>query len=209
MSLRHMEVQTAATEHTAATMVLKTFLRQMTDDQRRIQLLATRSAQVISVGRATAVADMIAVSDVEITVHRTGIEVDVKAGICSGRNVPRGRQRIVDTRLYRTVVTRRTVFFHHQVDDTRGTFRTEFGAGVGDQFNLLDRSCRHLFEDLSAVLAAQSGRTTVDPYLHVIVAAQGDIAFLIDIDGRDVLQHIGHRGTCRSDVLIDGEHFLV
>ena len=152
---------------------------------------------------------MIAVADVEIAVHRTCIEIDVKTEVRSGWHVPWRCQRIVQTGLYRSVIACRAVFFHHQVDNSGCTFGTELGGRVGDHFDLLDRSGRHLLQHLSAVLGVESGGLAVNPDLHIFTVAQRDRAFLIHIDGRNVLQHVGHGRTGRSDILIDGEDFLV
>ena len=152
---------------------------------------------------------MIPVSDIEITVHRTRIEIDVKAHIRAGRYVPGCRQGIIQTRLHRAVIARLTVFLHHQVNDAGCSFGRKLSRRVGDQLNLLNRSRRHLLQHLRTVLAVQSGRFTVDPDLHVLAVTQTDVTFLIHVHRRDVLQHVRHTCTRRCDVLIHREHFLV
>ena len=107
------EIQARSGEHTSAAVGLDTFLRQMALDESRVQLLAARAVQVVAVGHTSAVADMVTVAYVEIAVHRTGIEIDVKSYVSSRRRGPRLGQRVVDTCLYGTVETRSTVFFHH------------------------------------------------------------------------------------------------
>ena len=209
VAFRYAEIQSSAGEDTAAAVRLMTFLIQVTHDQTRVQLRAAFAVQVIAVRITTAVADVVAVSDVEIAVYRTGVEVDVKTYVGAGRHVPWRCQGIVDTGAYGAVETRRAVAFHHQVDDTRRTFRTVFGGRIGDDFYLLNRSGRHLLEHLTAVVAVQSGRLTVDPDLHVLAVTQTDISFLIHFHRRDVLQHVRYRCTRRCDVLIHGEHFLI
>ena len=144
MAFCDMKIKTAAGEHTAAFMRLRTLLHKVTRDQTRVQHMATRSTQVIAVRRATSVARMIAIAHIEIAVHRPGIEIDVKAHIGARRGRPGFCQSVVNTSLNRTVITGSAVFFHHEVDDAGRSFGAVLRGRVGDQLDLLDRTCRHL-----------------------------------------------------------------
>ena len=152
VTLRYMEIESGTSEHSTALVFLNTLLLQMAFNQGAIQFLATCSGEVITVGFATTITGVIAVTDVEIAVHNTGVEIDIKAHVCTRRSIPRLGKRVVDTGLYGTVITCGTIFLHDQIDDTRSALRTVFGRGIGDQLDLLDRSGRHLLEYLSAVL---------------------------------------------------------
>ena len=209
VTLRYMEIESGTSEHSTALVFLDTLLLQMAFNQGAIQFLATCSGEVITVSFATTITGVIAVTDVEIAVHNTGVEIDIKAHVSTRRGIPRLGKRVVDTGLYGTVITCGTIFLHDQIDDTRCSFGAVFGRGIGDQLDLLDRSGRHLLEYLSAVLGIESSRFAVDPDLYIFGVTQGDVSFLIDIHGRDVLQDLRDAGSCRSDILIYGEYFLV
>ena len=187
MTFRQPEVESCAGEETAAAVGLHTFLYQVALDQRTVQRLTSFAGEVIPVGLATAVADVIPVAYVEIAVHRTGIEIDVKTEVGAWRYVPWLCQRVVHSSLNGTVVTRRAVFFHHQVDDAGCPFGAELSRRVGNYFNLLDCAGRHLLQHLPPVLAVQSGRLAVDPYLYILAVAQRDRTFLINVHRRDIL----------------------
>ena len=209
VSFRQTEVQARASEESAAAMGLSTFLRQMALNERRVQHLATCTREVITVCHASSVTDVIAVADVEITVHRPCVEVDIKAHVTSRRGCPGFGESIVDSRLHGTVVARCAVFLHDEVDDTGCAFGREFRRRVGNDLYLLDGAGRHLLQYLTAVLGVEARRLAVDPDLYIFAVSQTDGSFLINIDGRDVLQDVRDRRTSRSDVLIDGEDLLV
>ena len=149
------------------------------------------------------------VTGVEITVNRTGVEVDVKACVRSGWHGPRLCQAVLNSGVHRTVVTGFAVLFHDEVDDTGGAFGRVFSGRVGDELNLLDALCGHLTENIRAVIAIESGGLAVNPYLYVLGVTQGDITLLIHIDGWDILQHIRYACAGRSDVVTYGKDFLI
>ena len=152
---------------------------------------------------------MISITDVEITVYGSGIEIDVQTCIGSRRSCPRFGQRIIDTRLHRTVESGRAIFFHDEIDDAGRTLGAKFSRWIRDEFDFFNRSCRHLLEHLSAVFGVQSGRFAVDPNLYIFGVTERDISLLIHIDRRDILQHIGNRSAGRSDILVHGKYFLI
>ena len=105
VTLRYMEIESGTSEHSTALVFLDTLLLQMALNQGTIQFLATCSGEVITVGFATTITGVIAVTDVEIAVHDTGVEIDIKAHVSTGRGIPRLGKRVVDAGLYGTVIT--------------------------------------------------------------------------------------------------------
>ena len=209
MAFSHVEIQTATGKHSATPVTLMTFLLQMAANEGGVQFLTACTVKIIAVGRATAVTGVVTVAHIEITVNRTGIEVDIKAHIGSGRSGPRRSKRIVDSCLYGAVETGFTVFLHDQVDNSGSSFRGILGTWIGDDFYLFNRACGHLLQYLTAVLAVQACRLAVNPYFHVFGVAERDVSFLVNIYGRNIFQHFTHTGTCRSNILVHGEYFLI
>ena len=149
------------------------------------------------------------VTGVEITIYRTGVEVDVKACVRSGWHGPRLCQAVLDACIDRTVVTGLAVLFHDEVDDTGGTFGRVFSRWVSDELNLLYALCGHLTEDIRSVVAIETGGLAVNPDLYILGVTQGDITLLIHIDGRYILQHIRYACAGRSDVVTYGKDLLI
>ena len=120
------EIKSGAEEHTVVASIVLS-VTSKTRDLVRIRYLqgvfhsGTVKIDAFAVGAT--VRRMEAVTGIEIAIHRTGIEIDIKARICSGRHGPRFCQSIFNSGIHRAVITGLAVFFHNEVDNTCCTFR--------------------------------------------------------------------------------------
>ena len=72
---------------------------------------------------------------------------------------------------------------------------TVTGRGIGDDLDALDAVGGQEFEVLFEVFTAEVRGAVVEPHLYALRAAQGDVAFGIDLYARGVLQGVGGRAV--------------
>lgn len=97
----------------------------------------------------------------------------------------------------------------NDVDDARHTCGVEARRGVVDDLNRLDVRRR---QAVQAALGAESGQARLPPVDQdgdPVAAAQGNLAFLIDRDARDVLQRVEHGAGRLDGSVTQTEHLRV
>ena len=206
------EVQSGSEEHSVTTVVVLSFFseaRKLVGICNLERVFNTCPFEIDTLAVGTTIGGVEAVSGVEVTVHNSGVEVDVKSCIRSGRNRPRLCQSVFDAGVDGAVVTRLTVFFHHEVDDTGCSFGRVFRGRVGDEFYLFDALRRHLSKDICAVVRSQPGWFAVNPHFYIFGVAKGYVTFLVHVHGGDILQHVRYTCSCGSDIVADCEDFAV
>ena len=129
-----------------------------------------------------ALALAMAIADVGVAVPFRRVIVDVETRVAAASRV--------DSGLHTAVIARFQVFFHHDVDDAGRAFRREFRRRIVDDFDALDALGRQLLQDLRTVVGGQAARLAVDPNFDARIAAQRDVAVVIDLDRRDVFQRL-------------------
>lgn len=103
----------------------------------------------------------------------------------------------------------RVLLFEAKVDDTAHTFGVILSRGVGDDFDILDGRGRDLFEERFEVGREEFVRFAIDKDLDIGRATEGDVAIVVDSNGRDCFEDIGSRAATRDDVLVDIDDALV
>ena len=142
-----------------------------------------------------------AVAHVQVSFPPAYVEVDVAAGVGAAPRAASG--------LHRAVVARRAVLLQHDVNDAGAALGTELCRRVVDDLYPVNALGRQLLEYLGAVVAGQSAGLAVDPHLHAGVAAQRYVALRVDLDRRDVLEHVARRTAGVAYVLRHVERLAV
>ena len=142
-----------------------------------------------------------AIADVGVAVPFRRIIVDVETRV--------GTASRVGTDLHTAVIAWFQVFLHHNVDDAGRAFRREFRRRIVDDLDALDALGRQLLQNLGTVVSGQTARLAVDPNFDARIAAQRDVAVVIDLDRRDVFQRLRSRLTRIRDELRHVERLAI
>ena len=113
-------------------------------------------------------------------------QVDIATEVCAWS--------AVCTNTHTPIVAHAAVVFHHYVDDSSGaTTCVVLGGRIGNHLHFLDGICRNLVN-------GQGCRTAIDKDLGSTVT-HGNISVQVDLDRRDITQHV----FCRSS----GIHWIL
>ncbi len=142
------------------------------------------------VDQAAVVAEVQAAGEAELAGRIRASEIAVVAAVVAG--IDRD-----DAEAARTAV-----LLEDQVDDAAGAFGRILGARIVHHLDAVDVAGRHGLQRGGAVVALHHRRRlAVDIDLDVRIAAQGQVALVVDIDGRHVVQRVGGGAAGRVDVL--------